>query len=270
MRGGGNSKPVIEQEILKQVQDDINLPLKRTYSPVHLLPHKFFAFTLAEVLITLGVIGVVAALTMPNLIANYQKRVYAVQAQKVANTIVNGLCLMMSDAGVESIDDTDFWTYLGGNRYDLNGENYTEKTIDISALNTFIKQKKYFNLIKDIELLSPESARKYKAINNSVSVDFPPNNYATCALFTTIDGAEMCFMYASDGGYLDVFVDTNGYNKLPNTVGLDCFDFYISNLATFDVSSFNHTIEMHNSNCRRGQLGDCYQSLIKNNWKISY
>ena len=31
------------------------------------------AFTLAEVLITLGIIGIVAALTMPTLIGNYQK-----------------------------------------------------------------------------------------------------------------------------------------------------------------------------------------------------
>ena len=33
------------------------------------------AFTLAEVLITLGIIGIVVALTMPALIANYQKMV---------------------------------------------------------------------------------------------------------------------------------------------------------------------------------------------------
>lgn len=32
------------------------------------------AFTLAEVLITLGIIGVVAALTIPGLITNFQKR----------------------------------------------------------------------------------------------------------------------------------------------------------------------------------------------------
>lgn len=31
-------------------------------------------FTLAEVLITLGIIGVVAALTLPNLISAYQKK----------------------------------------------------------------------------------------------------------------------------------------------------------------------------------------------------
>ena len=33
------------------------------------------AFTLAETLITLGIIGIVAAMTMPALIANYQKKV---------------------------------------------------------------------------------------------------------------------------------------------------------------------------------------------------
>lgn len=32
------------------------------------------AFTLVEVLITLGIIGVVAALTLPALIENYQKK----------------------------------------------------------------------------------------------------------------------------------------------------------------------------------------------------
>ncbi len=43
---------------------------------------KNFGFTLAEVLITLGIIGVIAALTLPNLIANYQKKVWATQLKK--------------------------------------------------------------------------------------------------------------------------------------------------------------------------------------------
>ena len=34
---------------------------------------KIFGFTLAEVLITLGIIGVVAAMTLPTLIQNYKK-----------------------------------------------------------------------------------------------------------------------------------------------------------------------------------------------------
>ena len=42
-------------------------------------------FTLAEVLITLGIIGVVAALTMPALINKYQKKVLEVNVKKHFN-----------------------------------------------------------------------------------------------------------------------------------------------------------------------------------------
>ena len=41
----------------------------------NLLPKKEFAFTLAEVLITIGIIGIVAAMTIPTLISKNQKRV---------------------------------------------------------------------------------------------------------------------------------------------------------------------------------------------------
>lgn len=47
------------------------------------------AFTLAEVLITLGIIGVVAALTMPSLINKYQEMALKQQFKKVYNTISN-------------------------------------------------------------------------------------------------------------------------------------------------------------------------------------
>ena len=46
-------------------------------------------FTLAEVLITLGIIGVVVALTMPSLIANYQKQETIARLKKVYSTISN-------------------------------------------------------------------------------------------------------------------------------------------------------------------------------------
>ena len=45
------------------------------------------AFTLAEVLITIGIIGVVAALTIPTLISNYQQFVLNVQFKKTYSLI---------------------------------------------------------------------------------------------------------------------------------------------------------------------------------------
>ena len=65
-----------------------NNTLKRIYSP-----YKKAGFTLAEVLITLGIIGVVAAMTMPTLIANYQSKVYATKLKHAHNLLSNSLNL---------------------------------------------------------------------------------------------------------------------------------------------------------------------------------
>jgi prepilin-type N-terminal cleavage/methylation domain-containing protein len=43
-------------------------------------------FTLAEVLITLGIVGVVATITLPSVIKNYQKRQTVTQLKKAYTT----------------------------------------------------------------------------------------------------------------------------------------------------------------------------------------
>ena len=45
--------------------------------------HKRFAFTLAEVLITLAIIGVVAALTIPSLISKHNEKVAIAELNKM-------------------------------------------------------------------------------------------------------------------------------------------------------------------------------------------
>ena len=49
---------------------------------------KRFGFTLAEVLITLGIIGVVAAMTIPTLIANTNSAKFRSQFKKSLSTII--------------------------------------------------------------------------------------------------------------------------------------------------------------------------------------
>ena len=61
---------------------------------------KSAAFTLAEVLITLGIIGVVAAMTLPSLIASYQEKVIVVQAKKSYSGFLNTLNRMKADEDI--------------------------------------------------------------------------------------------------------------------------------------------------------------------------
>lgn len=63
------------------------------------------AFTLAEVLITLGIIGVVTAMTMPFLINNYQQKQYEVKYAKAKNIMTNAINLMMAQNNVVDIAD---------------------------------------------------------------------------------------------------------------------------------------------------------------------
>lgn len=58
---------------------------------------KNFGFTLAEVLITLGIIGVVAALTIPNLIQRYQAKVLRAKFLQANTILQEGILRMRND-----------------------------------------------------------------------------------------------------------------------------------------------------------------------------
>ena len=64
-------------------------------------------FTLAEVLITLGIIGVVAAMTMPTLIANYRKKQTVTKLQKFYTIMSQALIRWETDEGIQP-DDVEF------------------------------------------------------------------------------------------------------------------------------------------------------------------
>lgn len=57
------------------------------------------AFTLAEVLITLGIIGVVAAMTIPTLIAKYQERQIVSQLTKAYAVLSNAYTMVKAEYG---------------------------------------------------------------------------------------------------------------------------------------------------------------------------
>ena len=60
---------------------------------------KFFGFSLAEVLIALVVIGIVSAITVPTLMASYQKNVTIEKLKKVHSTFAQVSNRIISDNG---------------------------------------------------------------------------------------------------------------------------------------------------------------------------
>lgn len=67
------------------------------------------AFTLAEILITLGIIGVVAALTMPALIQNYKNHVVETRLKKFYSIMNQAVLMAKNDYG--DFENWDYWTH---------------------------------------------------------------------------------------------------------------------------------------------------------------
>lgn len=79
---------------------------------------KKFAFTLAEVLITLGVIGIVAALTIPNVTSHYRKKVAETRLAKFYSVINQAIQMSEKDNGPK-----EYWDKLGNKDPDENEAN---------------------------------------------------------------------------------------------------------------------------------------------------
>ena len=183
------------------------------------------AFTLAEVLITLGIIGVVAALTIPALITNSQNMKYITGLKKAYASINEVLIKMAADNGQPG---------------DLKSTGlFTTGTTDDSFGDEFVK---YFNVLKncgtsELGCFPDIVSDSYDGSNNSSGWD-------QAYRFITTDG--MSVRVSNEGNDCDglglsnnitgnmtqvcgeIYIDVNG-PKGPNYMGRDIFDFWISN-----------------------------------------
>ncbi len=103
------------------------------------------AFTLAEVLITLGIIGIVAALTLPTIIRNYNVKITETRLKKFYSTMNQAVTRLKADYG-----DTENWTYWISNVLDDEGQ-LTEQS-DLVADNFRNYFGKYIDFVSEKEV----------------------------------------------------------------------------------------------------------------------
>ncbi len=96
--------------------------------------YKKFAFTLAEVLITLGIIGVVAAMTLPTLIQNYRKHIVETRLAKFYSTINQAIKLAEVEYG-----DKKVWSNVGHGYVTDENDEPTNESIPLAWVNKYLK-----------------------------------------------------------------------------------------------------------------------------------
>ena len=170
------------------------------------------AFTLAEVLITLGIIGVVAALTMPSLIANHKYKVLQIQFKK-AYSELNEVARMFYNDNEISVPE-----YVAGgniNKFLSQLPKYLKgiSVIDDWNYNDTDENNSYLTTM-------PYPVHDIKG-NNEVKLHC--DNYGFRA---DISGRIYTFNDAPQSGINGptVCVDING-EKNPNRYGIDIFLF---------------------------------------------
>ena len=189
--------------------------LAEFFLPYYNSPRKV-AFTLAEVLITLGIIGIVSAMTIPTLLARHNEKVWLTQFKKVYSTLYQAYYRAYPEYGT-------------ANEWGLDGSKESlKKVYDILA--------KYLNVGIEYGFKRPNDV-VYKDLTNvpvSGSDFFSANLYN----FSLSDGTLIGLTYDSEIPGILLVVDLNG-SKGPNQLGKDLFYFsLISKKKTPFVSGY--------------------------------
>ena len=149
------------------------------------------AFTLAEVLITLGIIGIVMAMTLPSIIGKYQKKVTVERLKKVYTVISQAIALSVKDH-----EEMEYWDF------ELSSQEF---------MDTYLSP--YFQKVA--------SEKKYTDTKYSKTYALPEGTTFYGWKFTASnpDAHDVTTFY-------QITVDINGEQK-PNQLGRDTFIFYL-------------------------------------------
>lgn len=219
------------------------------------------AFTLAEVLITLGVIGVVAAITIPGLATSIQKKVlesqikadYAIIQQAVRASESDDISYDMviqdgSDASIKEWFDTYLSTHLKVEQVCYNKPGCWHK----------------MGVVKNLLGQAP----RYEN-NNGIGGNIVTFKISNGSMFN-IDGntaSDMeSFGLTTDSDGLTFYFDANG-DKKPNKIGKDIFILVWTDQGLVPAGHDKSSSAV-NSNCLSGDGYFCLQMLVSNSWLI--
>lgn len=218
------------------------------------------AFTLAEVLITIGIIGVVATMTIPNLLTKMDrdKKIATVRkAQSILNQAIK----------LSTIDNEDYEAWDTS----LPPREYLDK-----YYTPYMKVIAYCDTYSKCNYKSAAPWSRYNGSNSYTGF----NAYSRIPIFT-LDG--ILYSISQTGGSNDqddngiydfnyigsngVFIDVNGPKK-PNRFGNDVFMLVRNQDGSVMPLGYNLPDSKINQDCsKQGKCLYCAEKLRRNGWK---
>ena len=245
--------------------------------PINLICHfwrqkrKKAAFTMAEVLITLGIIGIVAAMTLPSLIANYRKKVIVTQLKRTYTVLSQAVERSIADYG-----DPSGWGLEGYFKTQNTQEN--QQYIIENFTRTYIVpylaklQKSEWGAFKDFgytKIQESESSSMHYTTRKGYMLALNDGTIMQVSLSTQNYGGPD--EEDRDDRLMDVIIiaDVNG-KRGPNTAGKDLFLFKIgTKTGKFEFFGYDwqKTREDVWNNCKINQFS-CGKLIIMDGWEM--
>ncbi len=222
------------------------------------------AFTLAEVLITLGIIGVVAAMTLPALMQNYQKAQTVSQLKRSYAIMQMAVSAMMAEYEGLEVSSMPFV------HQKFDHKNYFDQGMFAEEIS------KHLNFVErghradesNLYMCAPnDNPKPYKMLGGK---NF--NFWAGVTYWWKLNDGS-CFAISSNGwtwddtnGKVAFWIDINGSDKNPNQLGKDVFAFNL--LRNGKVVPY-YTNAVYDSACIKGRRGLlCSEKIINDGWQI--
>ncbi len=232
------------------------------------------AFTMAEVLITLGIIGIVAAMTLPTLIKNHQRKETEARLKKAYSTISQAF--MAAQAKHGEVKDWPEWD---------NAEYILEYYIkpELKGTKVFPSSSETASNLMCFEgefvgsyINGNKDSTQYGWMDNVyISSPFLKNDTASIKL---MDGTCIGLNSNKNKDYpKQLFIDTNGSYRRPNKAGYDLFFFTVDGNM---ILPWGHDLPVEtltdvstkNSCNQKAKFGgrSCAAKIMGDGWTIKY
>ena len=221
---------------------------------------KIFAFTLAEVLITIGIIGVVAAMTIPTLLTKIQDRQFRERYKQAISIVSQSMRLVYADS--EETYTSTSWIQMPVYLCKLERNMKVMKSgIDCSKVSddsVYGSNSEWPYAGKSVwdENWTFHPAKQWfdkKGNPQKINPGYSP---------LTIDLMNGIRLFYTCGNQL--FVDVNG-DARPNMIGRDIYFMYFAEGATSPEVGFGRGYSITPNACS-AQAGNATPSLNKNNY----
>ena len=218
-------------------------------------------------MITLGVIGVVAALTIPVLSQNAKNQAYVTALRKDMSVLAQGFRLMLADSDTDNLRDTEVFGSWG--MYLSTDSDKNNKINEFSKYFKVASGSLPFEMPKPLGTISSSTMPAIVYGAYGLGVYSSQSNPYVC--FILVNGSKFCTAGVSYPAILDV----NGDAK-PNTFGRDVFVLTIDSYGM--VTPFNKPISSSStssacnscmSSCMSSRMSTCMGSCMSGGGNVS-